>query len=112
MLQFRRVLAFSSRVHTYLLVLYLFFFIMFLFTFITAVDQALITFILYSMTLISWTMIFFGVWIIFASIYQLFYTKVFAFAPAILTILRCFIVLLLATFSDLIEKVVSTGVSL
>ena len=85
---------------------------MFVFTFITPVDNFLLDFISYSMTLISWTMIFFGVWIIFASIYQMFYTKVLGFSPALLTILRCLIVLLLATFSDLIEKVVSTGVSL
>lgn len=112
MLQFRRVLAFSSRVHTYLLMLYLFFFLMFSFTFITSVDTALLTIIKTAMTLISWSMIFFGVWIVFASIYQFFYTKVFAFAPAILTVLRCIIVLLLATGADIVETIVVEGVSL
>ena len=112
MLRFRRVLAFSSRVHTYLLMLYLFFFLMFFFTFITSVDLALLTIIKTAMTLISWTMIFFGVWIVFASIYQFFYTKVFAFTPALLTVLRCILVLLLATGADFVETIVVEGVSL
>ncbi|MGN0906618.1 MAG: hypothetical protein ACI4NM_05665, partial [Bullifex sp.] len=70
MLQFRRVLAFSSRIHTYLMALYLFFCLMFFFTFVTEVPVGLIGFIHTAMTLISWTMIFFGVWIILASVYQ------------------------------------------
>lgn len=112
MLQFRRVLAFSSRVHTYLMVLYLFFSLMFFFTFVTAVPDVLTDFIHLAMTLISWTIIFFGVWIIFASVYQFFYTKVFAFMPAILTVLRIALILVLAAVSDLAESLVTKGVSL
>ncbi len=112
MLQFRRVLAFSSRIHTYLLALYLFFSLMFFFTFVTDVPEVLINFIHTAMTLISWTMIFFGVWIILASVYQFFYTKVFAFTPAVLTVIRTSLVITLAAVFDLAESLVSKGVSL
>ena len=81
MLQFRRILVFSSRIHTYLMVLYLFFALLFAVTFFMSVSADLISLLSLLMTVTSWLIIFEGVWIVLASVYQLFYTRVFAFSP-------------------------------
>ena len=109
MLPFRRVIAFSSRVHTYLLVLYLFFALIYLFTLIFPSQSELITIVNYALVLISWTIIFEGVWIALASIYQFFYSKVFVVSPVILTILRVALCLLLSFIIDILERLISSG---
>lgn len=112
MLQFRRVLAFSSRVHTYLLMLYVFFAVVFMFTFFVDADPGLVELLRLCMGVISWTMVFGGVWIVLASVYQLFYSKVFAFSPVALTAARLALMLVLSTLADALDTLATTGVSL
>lgn len=110
MLEFRRILAFSSRVHTYIMVLYLFFASLFAISFFFQVDAGLIAFISSIMAVLSWLVLFEGVWIILACTYQLFYSRVFAFAPVMLTLLRSALVLLVATLVDALEIITSGGI--
>ena len=110
MLQFRRILAFSSRIHTYLMVLYLFFALLFAVTFFMSVSADLISLLSLLMTVTSWLIIFEGVWIVLASVYQLFYTRVFAFSPVILTLVRCLVTIACAAVIDSINVAVTQGV--
>jgi len=112
MLPFRRVLAFSSRIHTYLLVLLIFFFLMFCFTLIYPVEEGFLDLVRTALTLISWVMVFEGGWIIFASIFQLFYSKVFAFTPVLLTLLRLLAALVLTFAVYLLDRLIVGGFSL
>jgi len=111
MLPFRRVLAFSSRIHTYLLVLLLFFALMFCFALSYPVEEAFVSLILTAMTVISWTLVFEGVWIILASFFQLFYSKVFAFTPVLLTLLRLAAGLLITLSVDVLNRLIVGGLS-
>lgn len=110
MLEFRRVLAFSSRIHTYLMVLYLFFAGLMFISFFTPMAPDLVSLVSACMAVISWVVVFEGVWIILASVYQLFYSRVFAFAPVLLTLLRGVVVIFVATIVDTMQLVVSGGV--
>ena len=110
MLEFRRVLAFSSRIHTYLMVLYLFFAGLMFISFFTPMAPDLVSLVSACMAVISWVVVFEGVWIILASVYQLFYSSVFAFAPVLLTLLRGVVVIFVATIVDTMQLVVSGGV--
>ncbi len=112
MLQFRRILAFSSRIHTYIMVLYLFFALLFSLTFFITVSEDLVRLLSFLMTVTSWLIIFEGVWIILASIYQLFYTRVFAFFPVILTLIRCAVTIACAAFLDSINVAIMYGISI
>lgn len=109
MLQFRRILAFSSRIHTYLMVLYLFFAALMFLSFMTSVDQELTDLVSICMDVLSWLVIFEGVWIVLASFYQLFYSHVFAFSPVLLTLLRGAVVILVATLADALQLFVEGG---
>ena len=112
MLEFRRVLAFSSRVHSYLLMLYIFFAVLFLMTFFIDSPADLISLLSLCMALLSWTLVFEGVWIVLACLYQFFYSHVFAFAPLILTVVRTAVMLVLATLCDVLETLVTRGLRL
>ncbi len=110
MLEFRRVLAFSSRIHTYLMVLYLFFASLMFISFFTAMAGELVSLLSLCMAVLSWVIVFEGVWIILASVYQLFYSKVFAFAPVLLTLVRGLVVIVVATLVDTMQLIVTGGV--
>ena len=112
MLQFRRILAFSSRIHTYLMVLHLFFAALMFLSFFTKVDPVLVDLVSLCMTVLGWLVIFEGVWIVLASFYQLFYSHVFAFSPVLLTLLRGLVVLIVSTVVDAMQLFVEGGFAL
>lgn len=112
MLEFRRILAFSSRIHTYLMALYLFFASLMTASFFTSVEAPVIGIVSTCMAVLGWLIAFEGVWIILASFYQLFYSHVFAFSPVLLTLLRGLAVLLIASVLDFLEMIVTGGLSI
>lgn len=111
MLPFRRIIAFSSRVHTYLLGLFLFFAIIYFLTLAFPADMALVTLVFYALDLISWTMIFFGAWILAASVIEFLLSKVFIVAPVLLTLLRCAVMMLLGLVIGIFENLIIGGIS-
>lgn len=112
MLEFRRILAFSSRIHSYLMLLYLFFAFLLALSFFATVDPVLVDLVHFCLSVLGWLVVFEGVWIILASVYQLFYSQVFAFSPVLLTLLRGLVVLLLASVLDALELIVTGGLAI
>ncbi len=112
MLQFRRILAFSTRVHNYLFVLYLLFVCLFLCSFYFPIASGYMAFITNALSVLGWTIIFEGLWIILSSVYQYIYSKVFVFSPIILTIVRVGIYLGVAAGVDLFTTVVFKGLAI
>ena len=94
------------------MVLYLFFALLFALTFFINVSADLISLLSLLMTVTSWLIIFEGVWIVLASVYQLFYTRVFAFSPVILTLVRCLVTIACAALMDSINVAVTQGVAI
>lgn len=94
------------------MVLYLFFAVLMAASFFTDVNAALVSIVSAAMAVLAWLVIFEGVWIILASIYQIFYSKVLAVAPVLLTIARGLVVLIIATVLDALELVITQGVTI
>lgn len=111
MLQFRRILAFSTRVHNYLFVLYLLFVCLFLCSFYFPIEQGYLNFIANALSVLGWTIIFEGLWIILSSVYQYIYSKVFVFSPIIFTLIRVGLYLIVATGVDLFTTIVFKGLA-
>lgn len=112
MLEFRRTLAFSSRIHTYLMVLYLFFASLIMLSFFTDVADEMLALVTFCANVLSWLVIFEGVWIILACVYQMFYTKVAFFSPVVLTLVRGVIVLAVSTVTDALQLMITRGVTI
>lgn len=111
MLRFRRIIEFSTRVHNYLFVLYLLFVAIFVISFYFPIETGYVTFITQMLSVLGWTIIFEGLWIVLASLYLYLYTKVFPSSPIFLTILRVALYLLVAAGVDLFTTIVFKGLS-
>ncbi len=107
----RRLLAFSSRVHTYTMLLYLFFFLVYLSSSYFLVSETFIDLLQFALILISWTSLLFGLWIIVFSFIVWSSDRVFPLSPIVLTLLRMGGVFALSTFVAIIEKLVTDGVA-
>ncbi|MDD3058406.1 MAG: hypothetical protein PHY87_02595 [Sphaerochaeta sp.] len=110
MLQTRRLLAFSSRVHTYTLLLYLFFFLVYILGSFFPVDASFVALLQFSLHLISWTSLLFGFWILVFSVVVWVSDRVFPFSTAILTVGRMLVVFLLSLVVAILEQVIQQGV--
>ena len=111
MLAFRRILAFSSRIHTYLLALYLFFALLFVLFLYFPVSDVLLSFVTLSQMILGWTIILEGIWLVFASVYQFFYSRVLCLQPLFLTILRIAIYFIISITLDVLNTVIINGFS-
>ena len=111
MLAFRRILAFSSRVHTYLLALYLFFALLFALFLYFPVSENLVSFVTLTQRLLGWTIFLEGAWIILASIYQFFYSRVACLQPIIMTVLRMAVYFAISIVLDILNKIILEGFS-
>ena len=111
MLSFRRILAFSSRVHTYLLALYLFFALLFVMFLYFPVDEILVTFVTACQMVLGWTIFLEGVWIVLASVYQFFYSHVACVAPILMTLLRLASYFVISIILDILNTVIVSGFS-
>lgn len=109
MLAFRRILAFSSRIHTYLLALYLFFALLFVLFLYVPVSEVLVTFVTTSQMLLGWTIILEGIWIVLASVYQFFYSRVLCLQPLLTTLLRVAVYFAVSVTVDLVNTVIVRG---
>lgn len=112
MLEFRRVLEFSSRVHTYLLALYFFFALVFALFLYFPINESLVSFISISQMVMGWTIFLEGVWIIFASLFCSLYTRVMVLKPVVLTVLRIAIYFLISIFVDILNTMITSGFSI
>lgn len=111
MLAFRRILAFSSRIHSYLLALYFFFALLFVLFLYFPVSEVLISFVTLSRMLLGWTIILEGIWLIFASIYQFFYSHVLCLQPVFMTLLRMSGYFIISIVLDILNTVIIEGFS-
>ena len=111
MLAFRRILAFSSRIHSYLLALYFFFALLFVLFLYFPVGDILVSFVTLSQMLLGWTIILEGMWIVLASIYQFFYSHVFCLQPVFMTLLRIAIYFFISIILDILNTVIMNGFS-
>ena len=112
MLAFRRILAFSSRVHSYLLALYLFFALLFVLFLYFPVSEVLVSFVTSCQMVLGWTIFLEGFWIILASVYQFFFTHVAFFSPLLLTMARMMVYFIISIVIDMLNTVILHGFSL
>lgn len=109
MLPTRRLLAFSSRVHTYTLLLYVFFFLVYLLSSFFAVSQQFVGLLRFCLYLISWTNLLFGFWILVFSFVVWLDDRVFPLSQVLLTILRMACVFTLGFVIGLLEHLFERG---
>ncbi len=111
MLAFRRILAFSSRVHTYLLALYLFFALLFVLFLYFPVSEVLVSFVTLFQRILGWTIFLEGFWIMLASVYQFFYSRVMCLQPLLMTVLRIAVYFSVSIVLDILNTVILSGFS-
>ncbi len=111
MLAFRRILAFSSRIHSYLLALYLFFALLFVLFLYFPVSEVLVTFVTAFQMVLGWTIFLEGSWIILASVYQFFYSHVASVSPIVMTVLRLAAYSVISIVLDILNTIIVSGFS-
>ncbi len=92
--------------------MYIFFAILLVLASVVAMPDDLLLLVKLCMAVTAWSMIFFGVWVILASIVQVFYSKVFAIEPIVSTLLRIALCLLLAFLLDVGNSLIEKGFSI
>ena len=109
MLAFRRIIEFSSRVHTYLLALYSFFAILFVLCLYFPVNESLISLITIIQMVLGWTLFLEAFWIVMASILCTISSKVLVIKPVILTFLRLIAYFASSILIDLLNNIIVKG---
>lgn len=112
MLQSRRLLAFSSRVHTYTLLLYVFFFLVYTLGGYFRVEQSFISLLDYCLTLVGWTSLLFGFWLLIFSVIVFAGSGLFPATEAVLTVLRMAAIYSLGLIIALLEHLFINGVTI
>lgn len=112
MLRSRRLLAFSSRVHTYTLLLYVFFFIVYILSGYFAVEAAFIDLLLFYLTLVGWTNLLFGFWVLIFSLIVYAGAGILPVSEIVLTIIRMATVYTLSLVATIVENILSGGVTI
>lgn len=111
MLAFRRLLAFSSRVHTYLLTLYSFFALLFALSLYFPLSEEFMVMVSMCRTALGWTILLEGGWVIAASLWQSLASRVLCLHPVLFTLLRTAVYFLLSTLLDILNSVIMHGFS-
>ena len=111
MLAFRRILAFSSRVHTYLLALYLFFALLFALFLYFPVSEDLVSFVTLAQRLLGWTIFLEGFWIVLASIYLSICSRVATVMPIVQTLVRMVVYTAISIIIDFLNTAIISGFS-
>lgn len=109
MLQTRRLLAFSSRVHSYSLLLYVFFFLLYVSSSYFEVGQSFLGLLQFFLDLISWTNLLFGVWILVFGFIVWSSDRIFPWSTVLLTLLRMCIIFLFSLLVAIIEHIINKG---
>ena len=112
MLSYRRVVEFSSRAHSYLLALYIFFVLLFGLSAYLPVTESFFTLVTVTSHVLAWTIILFGIWILLASVYLSIKSRVLCLKPVLLTLLRTFVMLVLSLVLDLFRILLVDGVTI
>lgn len=111
MLAFRRILAFSSRIHTYLLALYSFFALLFMLFLYFPVSEVLVSFVRAWQMVLGWTIFLEGFWIILASIYLSICSRVATVLPIVQTIIRMAVYFAISIIIDMLNTAIISGFS-
>lgn len=88
MLRLQRLLAFTSRVHTYLLLLLAFFFLAFCAGSYFLVDETYIDLLVKVADMVAWTLYFFGAWVLALVLLVWITSGVFPWKQLVLDLLR------------------------
>ncbi|MFA5698235.1 MAG: hypothetical protein WC954_00675 [Sphaerochaeta sp.] len=110
MLHQRRLLAFSSRVHTYTLILYLFFFLLYLLGGFFLADESFESLLFFLIKLVGYSSAAFGIWVLGFSIVIWLTDKVFPLSVILFTLGRIAVVVVLATLVEMINTLVHQGI--
>lgn len=111
MLEFRRVIDFLSRVHTYMLLTYIFLVILFILFLFIPIGEKSINFTLTLFNVVSWMLLIQGGIIIALSIISTIISRVWCLQPLILTFVRLFFFFILSIALSIINMVITKGVS-
>lgn len=111
MLEFRRILEFSSRIHTYLLAVYFFFSLLFVLFLYFPVQEELVYYITLIQMVLGWTLFLEGIWILFASIISSLSARVLVLKPVFLTILRIAVYFGISVLLDFLNTLITSGFS-
>lgn len=111
MLEFRRILEFSSRVHTYLLAVYFFFALLFVLFLYYPINETLVYYITIIQMVLGWTIFLDGIWIVFACIVSSVAARVLVLKPVVLTIIRIFIYFCVSILLDFLNTLITSGFS-
>lgn len=109
MLNYRRLIAFTSRVHTYLTVLYIVVFSLFFLSMQLNNNEILFNMLSTLSYAIGWTITLLGFFLLLASIHISFQSKVLALEPFILTVLRLALYFVLSLILAFIVEITSDG---
>ena len=111
MLAFRRLLAVSSKMHTYLFTLYILFALLVALALYFPVSRDFVTLVSRIQVVLGWTMFLEGLWIIIASLVQSASSRVLCLQPMLMTVLRMAVCLVLSTSLDILYSVMAHGFS-
>ena len=111
MLEFRRILEFSSRVHTYLLAVYFFFALLFVLFLYYPIEEGIVYSITIIQMILGWTLFLEGIWIFFASCVSSIASRVLVIKPVVLTILRIAVYFMVSMLLDFLNTLITKGFS-
>lgn len=112
MLNHRRVVEFSSRAHSYLLALYIFFVLLFALSAYLPVTESFFRVVTVTSHVLAWTIVLFGIWILIASVYLSIRSRVLCLKPILLTLLRTAVMLVLSIVLDTFRILMVDGVTI
>ncbi len=111
MLEMRRIIELSSRVHTYLVLLYMFFAFLFVLFLYFPVREELVTLITSVQMIMGWTIFLVGVWIVFASVLCSVFSRVWVISPAVKTMVRFLAYFVISITLDTLNTLITGGFS-
>ncbi|MGN1164374.1 MAG: hypothetical protein ACI4S4_06155 [Candidatus Ornithospirochaeta sp.] len=111
MLELRRIIEFSSRVHTYLMSLYMFLSLLFVLFLYFPVQERLVSVITVLQMVMGWTIFLEGLWVICGSFLCSAYSKVLVIGPVIKTLVRFLAYFLISVLLDAINTLITGGFS-
>lgn len=109
MLNYRRLIEFSSRIHTYLLALHLVLTFLFVLSLFLPLSGQFYSLVLKSDDVIGWLMVFLGCWIILASLHLSFISSVLTIFPLAITLLRLAVFYLTSFLLEFLSHLISSG---
>lgn len=109
MLELRRIIEFSSRVHTYLISIYLFLSLLFVLFLYFPVQDGILSVITVLQMIMGWTIFLEGLWVICGSILCSIYSKVLVFSPVWKTLLRLLVYFVISILLDIVNTLVTGG---